>query len=65
MSAEQIHNVRTAQNIVATAVHPDTKELIAWPLRFSSFLPMNVPIAFGFLFAAPTPLNTVFFQWLN
>mmetsp|Transcript_22345 Transcript_22345/g.27454 ORF Transcript_22345/g.27454 Transcript_22345/m.27454 type:complete len:173 (+) Transcript_22345:416-934(+) len=26
---------------------------------------MNIPIAFGFVFAAPTPLNTIFFQWLN
>ncbi len=26
---------------------------------------MNIPIAFGFLFTAPTPVNTIFFQWLN
>ena len=26
---------------------------------------MNIPIAFGFLFTAPTVTNIVFFQWLN
>jgi len=24
-----------------------------------------MPIAFGMLFTAPTPFNTIFFQWLN
>mmetsp|Transcript_12876 Transcript_12876/g.17325 ORF Transcript_12876/g.17325 Transcript_12876/m.17325 type:complete len:233 (-) Transcript_12876:178-876(-) len=26
---------------------------------------MNLPISFGFIFAAPTPLNTIFWQWIN
>ena len=26
---------------------------------------MNIPISFGFIFAAPTPFNTIFWQWLN
>ena len=39
--------------------------MIPWALRFSSFLPMNIPISFGFIFAAPTPFNTIFWQWLN
>ena len=65
MSAEAVREVRRAQCIVSTAVHPDTKEFIPWAMRFSSFIPMNIPIAFGFLFTAPTPFNTIFFQWLN
>lgn len=65
MSAEAIREVRRAQSIVSTAVHPDTGDFIPWALRFSSFIPMNIPIAFGFLFTAPTPFNTIFFQWLN
>ena len=65
MSDEQIGKVRRAQNIVSCAVHPDTNENIAWPYRFSSFLPMNTPIAFGMLFTAPTPFNTIFWQWIN
>lgn len=65
MKTEEIAEVRRCQSIVSTAVHPDTGEFIPWALRFSSFLPMNIPISFGFLFAAPTPFNLIFFQWLN
>ena len=36
-----------------------------WVFRFSSFLPVNIPISFGFIFAAPTPFNTIFWQWIN
>ena len=31
----------------------------------SSFLPCNIPISFGFIIAAPTPVNTIFWQWIN
>lgn len=34
-------------------------------MRVSSFLPTNIPIAFGFIIAAPTPFNTIFWQWIN
>jgi len=65
MSEEEIARIRKAQHVVATAVHPDTGELLPWAMRFSSFIPMNLPIAFGLLFAAPTTANIVFFQWIN
>lgn len=64
-SKEQIREIRTAQTVISTAIHPDTKELLPWTLRFSSFLPMNIPICFGFIIAAPTPFNTIFWQWVN
>lgn len=28
-------------------------------------MPCNVPIAFGFIIAKPTPFNTIFWQWIN
>ena len=62
---KEIKAIRTAQTVVSTAIHPDTKEMIPWALRFSSFLPMNIPICFGFIIAAPTPFNTVFWQGIN
>lgn len=34
-------------------------------MRLSSFLPMNMPISFGFIMAAPTPFNTILWQWIN
>lgn len=64
-SPAEIREIRTAQTVVSTAIHPDTKEMIPWALRFSSFLPMNIPISYGFIFAAPTPFNTIFWQWIN
>ena len=51
--------------MVSTAIHPDTGEFIPWVCRLSSFLPCNIPIAFGFIIATPTPFNTIFWQWIN
>jgi len=62
---EDVEKIYKAQSVVSTAIHPDTGEFIPWPLRFSSFIPMNLPISFGMLFLAPTTFNTLFFQWLN
>lgn len=64
-SPTEIREIRTAQTVVSTAIHPDTKEMIPWLFRFSSFLPVNIPISYGFIFAAPTPFNTIFWQWIN
>ena len=65
LTQAEIKELRVAETVVSTAIHPDTGKLIPWTLRFSSFLPMNIPISFGFIFAAPTPFNTIFWQWLN
>jgi len=35
------------------------------PLRITFFIPGNLPIGFGMLFAPPTIGWTVLFQWLN
>jgi sideroflexin-5 len=34
-------------------------------MRLSSFVPINMPIAFGMIITAPTPFNTILWQWLN
>ena len=34
-------------------------------MRLSSLVPMNVPIAFGMIITAPTPFNTILWQWIN
>ena len=65
LTKQQIYDLRVAETVVSTAIHPDTGKMIPWALRFSSFLPMNLPISFGFIFAAPTPFNTIFWQWIN
>ena len=65
LSADEIKELRTAETVVSTAIHPDTGKFISWPMRLSSFVPVNLPIAFGMIITAPTPFNTVFWQWVN
>ena len=65
LTQEEIKKLREAETVVSTAIHPDTGEFIPWVCRLSSFLPCNVPIAFGFIIAKPTPFNTIFWQWIN
>ena len=65
LSPEEIKKLRIAQTVVSTAIHSDTKLMLPWSQRFSSFMPMNIPICFGFIIAAPTPFNTIFWQWIN
>lgn len=65
LTRDEIKEIRQAEVVVSTAIHPDTNEFIPWVCRLSSFLPCNVPIAFGFIIAKPTPFNTIFWQWIN
>ena len=65
LTKEEIKEIRTAQTVVSTSIHPDTGKFIPWVMRLSSFVPVNIPIAFGMVITAPTPFNTILFQWLN
>ena len=65
LTKEEIKKLRTAETVVSTAIHPDTNKFIPWTVRCSSFVVMNLPIGFGFIVAAPTPFNTIFWQWVN
>ena len=53
------------KNIVDASIHPDTGKPVPWAMRMCAFVPTNLPIIFGMLMSAPTPANTIFFQWLN
>jgi hypothetical protein len=65
LTKEQIKKIRTAETVVSTAIHPDTGKFIPWVMRLSSFMPINLPISFGMIITAPTPFNTIFWQWTN
>ena len=54
-----------ADNVISSAVHPDTNLPLPWIMRISSFMPMNVPLNIGFILAPPTIFNTVLVQVLN
>ena len=65
MTAAEKKNLIDADNVVASAVHPDTNKPLPWIMRISSFMPMNVPLNIGFILAPPTIFNTVLVQVLN
>ena len=62
---ERAKELRIAQTVVSTAIHPDTQQMIPWGMRLSSFIPVNLPISFGMVCTAPTPFNTILWQWVN
>ena len=65
LTAAEIEELRHATNIVKAAIHPDTQKPIPMPMRITFFLPGNIPISMGFLFAAPTMFNTILWQVIN
>lgn len=48
-----------ADDVVGSAVHPDTNQPLPWLMRISSFMPMNIPLNIGFILMPPTIFNTV------
>ena len=53
------------KTVLASCMNPDTEKPILWPSRVSAFIPVNIPITAALLMSAPTPLNIVFWQWVN
>lgn len=51
--------------ILTSCVHPDTQQVIPWPMRTSTFVQTNIPIMVGMLLSAPTVRNSIFWQWIN
>jgi len=51
--------------VTLSGIHPDTGDVIPWFARTSAFVPTNVPIIVAMSFSAPTPFNTIFWQWCN
>ena len=44
LKPEEIEKIRHASKIVGGAVHPDTNEIIALPMRLSGFVWFNAPV---------------------
>lgn len=61
LKPEQVSDLRTADNIVGGAVHPDTNQIIPLYMRLSGFVVFNTPIALICLFTRnQTPLFNAF-----
>jgi len=59
MTEDERDTLCLADDIVGSAVHPDTNKPLPWIMRVSSFMPMNIPLNIGFIMAPPTLFNTV------
>ena len=59
MTEEFKNKLCDADDVVGSAVHPDTNKPLPWLMRISSFMPMNIPLNIGFIMVAPTIFNTV------
>jgi hypothetical protein len=65
LAEAEITRLRKLQTIVSASIHPDTNKPVPWVMRMCAFVPTNLPIIFGMLMTPPTPMNTMFWQWLN
>jgi len=59
VTVDEKNLLEKADDIVGSAVHPDTNEALPWLMRISSFMPMNIPLNIGFIMAPPTIFITV------
>lgn len=62
---KEINEIREAEYVISVSVNSDTGEFIPWVMRMSSFIPVQMPMAYGMLMTAPTPFNTIIWQWAN
>lgn len=51
--------------IVKGNLHPETEKPVNKLFRWSTFVPINIPIIIGISVLPPTPFNQIFFQSLN
>lgn len=58
-------DILKCQSMVQACVHPTTNQIIPFYGRMSSFVPVNIPICAGMLFAQPTLPNLIGWQWIN
>ena len=65
MTPTFVHKLKIAKRVTSVSLHPDTGELLPWPFRFSSFIPMTLPLDMGLILAKPTIFNSIFWQTYN
>ena len=54
--AEELKTLRQHQRVIASAVHPETGEIIPRYMRLSGFSLLNVPHVYCMLFVKQSPL---------
>jgi tricarboxylate carrier len=65
MPLSKANELKEADKICKSVLHPDTGKPIFCIFRMSWFVPANLPIVFGLICTKQTWANIIFWQWLN
>jgi hypothetical protein len=65
LDSKKVAEIRKAQYIIGSSVHPDTDEIIKPYQRFCSYSIINIPLLFGMIICKQTTTNIIFLQWMN
>jgi sideroflexin-5 len=65
MTEQKAKELKEADKICKSILHPDTGKSIPCIFRMSWFVPANLPLVFGMICTKQTWLNIIFWQWLN
>ena len=65
MTEKMAKELREADKICKSILHPDTGKPIPCIFRMSWFVPANLPLVFGLICTRQTWLNIIFWQWIN
>ena len=65
VSKERAKELRNANYLVKSSVHPDTGQILAPWQRFCSYAMINTPFLFGMVLTKQTTTNIIFWQWIN
>ncbi len=66
LKPQEIEEIKYANRVIGSAVHPDTGKTIPFYMRMSGFVYFNVPIVMAVLFTKnQTPAFNAFLQFVN
>lgn len=65
VTKSQAQELRKAQYLVGSSVHPDSKVILQPWQRFCSYSIINIPILFGMILTKQTTGTIIFWQWIN
>ncbi len=65
VTKERAKQLRSANYLAKSSIHPDTGKILAPWQRFCSYAMINTPFLFGMVLTKQTTTNIVFWQWIN
>lgn len=65
ITQERAKELRNANYLVKSSIHPDTGKILQPWQRFCSYAMINTPFLFGMVLTKQTTTNIIFWQWIN